>query len=179
MSHIMLVIGGARSGKSAYAEQLAMRLPQPVLYMASATAQDDEMIRRVEKHRQRRPISWKTLELGANDPTPALRNEEGFNTILFDCLSLYVSRYLWENHATMTYEAMEESLMAESDSLIKELKGRNLSLIVVSSEVGQGLVPENQLSRDYRDLLGSLNQFWAKKSESVYFVSAGIPLKLK
>ncbi len=178
MSHITLIMGGARSGKSSFAEHLALRLPQPVLYLATATVQDAEMEKRVEKHKARRPGSWQTLEL-EGELSSALKDIQDCGSILLDCFSLYLSRYLWENHEKLSCEAMEEALLTQAEEFTSLLARQNLPLIVVSSEVGQGLVPENPIARHYRDLLGTLNQYWGKKAEFVYFVSAGIPLKLK
>lgn len=165
----MLVLGGARSGKSRFAEQLARESGLARIYLATATAGDDEMRARIAHHRAQRGDGWRTVEepLGLLD---ALTREAGSGrVVLVDCLTLWLSNLM---HASRDVEA-------ETKALADWLRNAPHPVLLVSNEVGLGLVPETPLGRDFRDAQGRLNQTIAAAVPNVAFVAAGLPLWLK
>ncbi len=162
-----LVLGGARSGKSLFAEQLASELTGPVVYVATATPMDAEMAERIAHHRARRPPAWRTLE-ATNDLAARLPTELG--TVLVEDLTLLLS-----NHMEMDTSTAESLTLTEVESLL----ALNANVVLVSNEVGMGLVPETALGRRFRDALGRVNQRAASLCSEVYFVVAGLPLRMK
>jgi adenosylcobinamide kinase/adenosylcobinamide-phosphate guanylyltransferase len=171
---LALILGGARSGKSTFAEQLAVSAHARVTYLASAQAFDDEMRARIAKHQAERPAHWRTVEC-PYDPAGALRAHAGeTDCFLLDCLTLLVSNLLLRDETAPdapVHEAIADLLTAQRES--------GACLICVSNEVGLGLVPDNPLGRRYRDLLGRVNQQVAAAADQVYFLVAGIPLEVK
>jgi adenosylcobinamide kinase/adenosylcobinamide-phosphate guanylyltransferase len=173
VSKIVLFTGGARSGKSTRAEQYAGRLGRPVLYLATAEAGDDEMRERIALHRRQRPTSWVTLEAPAAVAATLTTLDKG-TVVLIDCLSLLVSNLL------LAHEPNAAAVVdAEIASLIAAAHARDLTLIVVTNEVGMGIVPAYPLARAYRDLLGRANAALARQSDEVYLLVAGLPLEIK
>lgn len=185
MSRLVFVTGAARSGKSRYAEDLASSLAgdDPVLYVATAATDDEEMRRRVEEHRGRRPRGWRTLE-ARRDVAGRLREFDTMGVVLLDCLSLLVSNILLDftdelgDGAGAELKA-SESVKSETEALIHWYGEREENLIVVSNEVGWGVVPPHRLGRIYRDLLGRANQRVAAESTEAILMVAGIPVTLK
>lgn len=175
---IYLVTGGARSGKSAFAEQLASSMSRPVTYIATAVITDAEMEERVRLHRERRPPTWETKE----EPyaVASLISQIGHDNkvLLLDCLSVLVGNLQWKNWGQKN-EQIRQMVRAEIQGIVRAVQETDVILIVVSSEVGLGIVPEDSYSRFYRDLLGEANQQIAEVAEEVYFVASGIPLALK
>jgi adenosylcobinamide kinase/adenosylcobinamide-phosphate guanylyltransferase len=165
----VLVLGGARSGKSAFAERLAMESGLERIYIATAVAGDAEMTERIEQHRRWRGDSWRTVE-APDRLEEALMSEAGEGrAVLVDCLTLWLSNVML---AGGDAEARGRSLCEGS----KRLKGL---VVFVSNEVGLGLVPETPLGREFRDAQGRLNQAVATISDRVVFIAAGLPLYLK
>ncbi|MBU1181651.1 MAG: bifunctional adenosylcobinamide kinase/adenosylcobinamide-phosphate guanylyltransferase [Proteobacteria bacterium] len=170
---IVLVTGGARSGKSEFALKLAEKLEGKMLFLATAEAFDEEMEQRIQRHRKQRGNRWNTIEepiyLGK-----ALRPILGlYNTIVVDCLTLWMSNLLGK------YPDHEEKITEVTDDFLScmlEFKG---TIIVVSNEVGMGIVPGNRLARIFRDMAGQLNQKVAQIADEVYLIVSGLPLKLK
>jgi adenosylcobinamide kinase / adenosylcobinamide-phosphate guanylyltransferase len=165
--HLTLVLGGARAGKSAHAERLAAESGLPVCYIATATAGDPEMMARIAAHRAGRDPSWMTIE-AAVDLTGALAAEPE-RLALVDCLTLWLSNLMLGGHA---YEM-------EIDLMLAACARRKRPIVMVSNEVGLGLVPETPLGRQFRDAHGRMNQRAAAAADRVLFIAAGLPLVLK
>lgn len=164
-----LILGGARSGKSRCAEKLALSLELELIYIATAEARDDEMTDRIRHHKGRRGSTWKTIEEPINIAAVIFEKSTVHNVMLIDCLTLWLSNLLDKGL----------SLETEIASLIAALKNAEGSIIFVSNEVGQGIVPLNVLARTFRDEAGRLNQQIAENVANVYFITAGLPLPLK
>ena len=173
MSRLILVLGGARAGKSAFALRLAEeRLGDGKgCFIATAQALDNEMTERIARHREERSAKWITIEEPYQLDDALLQAAE-FTVVLIDCLTLFVSNWLLrpENAREQTMQTIVERLIARVDSQ---------TVICVSNEVGLGIVPDNPLARTFRDLLGRVNQQFAAAADEVYLVVAGLPLKLK
>lgn len=191
MGNLMLVLGGARSGKSTFAEERARELGgDAVLYVATAIITDDEMAERVERHRRSRPAGWRTLE-AQRDAGQKIREAAGdVRVVLLDCLSVLVANRMVE--ATGDYDdpfadperdpldpALEEKVQAEAEALIACVRDLDLTLIAVSNEVGMGIVPPYELGRAYRDVLGRANQTLARHADDVYLLVAGVAMPIK
>ncbi len=174
---MILVTGGTRSGKSSLAERLATEFGGRVLYVATAEPGDDEMRLRIERHQADRPVEWGTLT-APRDAVSKLREVEGrWDTILFDCLTLYTTNLLLEKEADSPDP--ETVLTHDMHSLADYLAASWPQCIVVTNEVGSGIVPVHRLSRLFRDLQGRVNQLFARKADEVYLCVSGIPLKIK
>jgi adenosylcobinamide kinase/adenosylcobinamide-phosphate guanylyltransferase len=180
-SRLTLILGGARSGKSTYAEQLAQAAAasgQAVLYVATAAALDEEMAQRIHAHQARRPASWETLEatreVGA---AIARRAPQGF--VLLDCLTLLASNVLLALPETAGQDAYQAALDAEVEALLAAFAAAPGEWVIVSNEVGLGLVPPYPLGRLYRDGLGRANQRLAQAAGRVLFMVAGLPMTVK
>lgn len=181
---LTLVLGGARSGKSSYAEALAPRLGRRVLYVATAEALDEEMRARVAAHRARRPDAWQTLEV-ALDVGAALTSRSeaaAADVVLLDCLSLLVSNVILSRGPGAPEPDVETAMgwvRAEVNGLLAAHRRLGSYLVVVSNEVGLGVVPAYLLGRTYRDCLGWANQALARIAGQVIFMVAGLPVDLK
>ena len=184
MGELIFVLGGARSGKSRFAEARAREIGgDEVLYVATAEVGDDEMRRRIEKHRQQRSPAWHTLEV-THDAGAAIVNQAGgARVVLVDCLSMLVANPLMadglDSEGIADEEALEGKVRAEVAGLINAVDAIGASFIVVSNEVGMAVVPPSPLGRLYRDVLGRANQQMAVRAGEVYLVVAGIPMQLK
>lgn len=181
MGKLILVLGGARSGKSRYAETRAREIgDEEVLYVATAEIKDDEMAERVQKHRERRPTRWRTLENTTNLGSQIKIHAGATRVVLVDCLSLLVARpFMAPGIADPFDPALEESVRQEILDLIRCADDLEATTIVVSNEVGMGVVPPHQLGRAYRDVLGRANQLVAAHADEVHLLVAGIPLTIK
>lgn len=173
MKKLVFILGGARSGKSRYAVKLAKKNKGKTIFIATAIALDIEMTERIRLHKISRPHSWKVIE-EPKDISGVLRAlGKSYSTVLVDCLGLWVLNLL-----------MVSAKDREIEKRIKELinsilKTKVAEVIVVSNEVGEGIVPVDSLSRRFRDLLGLANQSIAEKADEVVFMQAGIPVKIK
>ena len=168
---ITLVLGGARAGKSAYAERLIAESLQPeqtALYIATAQAHDAEMAERIAQHRARRGAIWQTCEVPLGLPD-ALRSVRSDQPVLVDCLTLWISNLM----------AADRNIGAATQALLVALRAANGPITLVSNEVGLGIVPDNALARAFRDHVGRLHQSIAEIADRVVFVAAGLPLVLK
>jgi adenosylcobinamide kinase/adenosylcobinamide-phosphate guanylyltransferase len=184
---VILILGGARSGKSACAEQLAAERGHPVLYVATATAGDDEMAARIAAHRAQRPADWRTIEAPAEMAEAIRTNANSGDAVLLDCLTLWVSNVILreigdadiDTMPAETWAALETSLVDEVHALIAAARDRDLTLVLVSNEVGMGVVPPFPLGRRFQDILGRVNQAVAATSDTVLLMIAGIPVDLR
>ena len=177
-----LIIGGARGGKSRFAQELAEKTGEAVLFVATAEAGDEEMRRRIEKHRRSRPASWRTLEATSDLASRIGRETGGEGVVLIDCITLLVSNILGEYSGPDNEQIeglIEEKVTAEIRELIECINQSDTRFIIVSNEVGLGLVPANQLGRFYRDILGRANQLLAQRADEVYLMVCGLPMPLK
>ncbi len=165
---LTLILGGASSGKSAWAEGFVDLAGKPPVYLATARALDAEMRAKIERHRQSRGEDWRTVEEPL-DAVRALFDVTGEECVLFDCATLWLTNHLLEG----------SDLEAERDALIDALRRCAPNVVVVSNEVGHGIVPEAALSRRFRDAQGVLNTQLAAASDLVIFITAGLPMVLK
>jgi adenosylcobinamide kinase/adenosylcobinamide-phosphate guanylyltransferase len=180
-AHITLVLGGVRSGKSAFAEKLARELNVPTLYLATARKSDSEMEERIRRHRDRRPGDWATVEEPldlASALQSALLVPGAPRAVLLDSLDAWVSNLLLHHEDRPSAEA--ESLALSCIERLLEISQQTAaSYFLVSSEVGLSLVPPNPLGRRFQDLLGLVNQQVAAAADQVYLVVAGIPVGIR
>jgi adenosylcobinamide kinase / adenosylcobinamide-phosphate guanylyltransferase len=168
---IILITGGARSGKSRYAEQRALEMGDRPLYLATAEAKDEEMARRIAQHQKRRGTQWRTIEEPL-ELTEALLAQRGkIDCALVDCLTLWISNLLIRHDEKYASEKVEE--------LIEKLPQSDFHLVFVTNEVGWGIVPDNPLARKFRDLAGWTNQQMANAVNEVILMVAGMPMILK
>jgi adenosylcobinamide kinase / adenosylcobinamide-phosphate guanylyltransferase len=186
-ARLILVLGGARSGKSTFAEELAANSQRSVAYIATATASDEEMQARILRHRAQRPQAWHTLEEPLDLEGVVRRASSLADVLLLDCLTLWTSNWLMQqtgidwNEQVVAEMLFAENALKEVESMLHVLRAlpAHKMLIVVSNEVGAGLVPEYALGRAYRDTLGYVNQHLARAAERVYLLVAGIAVDLK
>ena len=171
-AHIF-VLGGARSGKSVFAENLALGFNEinssKCIYLATSQIWDDEMRARVDLHKERRSAQWETIEVPLELPKALFEHSEKGCAILVDCLTLWLTNLMMD----------ERDLNAASDELVNAISSISTPIIFVSNEVGQGIVPDNKMARDFRDHAGLLHQKLAAVVDEVYFITAGLPTKLK
>ncbi len=209
----ILVTGGARSGKSAFAEKLCKEKGGKIAYIATAQVLDDEMRSRVKLHQDRRPDSWDTFEASTevgellnvlvnrglikkrplkdsgadvlSDTYFAQKNKGIYKTIIIDCLTVLTSNIFlsenidWDNATTEQIESIKNKVFDEIDSLIDAVVSIQTRVILVTNELGMGIVPENAMARAYRDIAGWVNQRVADRVDEVYLVVSGIPMKIK
>ena len=170
MKKIIFVIGGARSGKSAYSLDRADRMAGKKVFIATAEPFDHEMQERIKDHRHERGADWQTIEEPLDVAGVLERTRDSKGAVILDCLTLWLSNVM--HHRTDPEVAFEK--------LIEELQhSRSADLFIVSNEVGMGIVPKNDLARQFRDLAGLLNQRVAAAADEVVLVAAGIPVKIK
>ena len=161
------MLGGARSGKSHFAERLAAELPAPIVYVATARALDEEMAERIAHHRARRSPDWRTVEVRTD---LAAHVASDSRTVLIEDLTLLLSNHMEVDTSTAEVLTVRE---------VEDVLALSMNVILVSNEVGMGLVPETPLGRAFRDALGRVNQHAASLCAEVYFVVAGLPLRMK
>jgi adenosylcobinamide kinase/adenosylcobinamide-phosphate guanylyltransferase len=172
---LTLITGGARSGKSSFAQSLCREANQ-VVYIATAVPSDDEMRARICSHRESRPSSWITVEEPIGVPEATAHLAPKADIILIDCLTVWFSNLLfkWRDENPLTIERRAEE---QSSQLIHASRYGNV--IAVTNEVGSGIVPESPVARQFRDIHGILNQHVAKAADTVYFLVSGMPLRIK
>ena len=179
MGKLTLILGGVRSGKSSYAQSLADETGKSVTFIATAQALDDEMSTRIRKHRSERPSNWETLEipLGISSHVEEIKTE----VVILDCMTLLVSNILMQfvKDDLVDEGPFEQAIKKEIDKLIASIRTGKQEWIIISNEVGLGLVPPYQMGRIYRDWLGWANQQLARAADKVIWMVAGIPTVIK
>lgn len=179
---MILITGGARSGKSQFAENMAQQYGQKILYIATAEAFDDEMKQRILLHQQRRPSSWDTFE-GYLNLDEVIENSETYDCILLDCVTILITNMMFYYGDTevdkMDFEKLEQIILYELKKIISAAQTRKKEIIFVTNEIGLGLIPESKLGRHFRDIAGKANQIIAEVSDTVYFLISGIPMQIK
>ncbi|MFA5795060.1 MAG: bifunctional adenosylcobinamide kinase/adenosylcobinamide-phosphate guanylyltransferase [Candidatus Brocadiia bacterium] len=177
MKKFILITGGARSGKSHYAVELAKKLTAPpsthrVVYIATSCFHDEEMDKRIAAHKKSRPAEWQTVEEDKNIDT-VIFNLKGLSEIVvIDCLTILTSNLMLELKD-------QEQVLKRAESMLRVINDSDMTVIAVTNEVGSGIVPETVLGRDFRDLSGKFNQMAAAAADEVYLMVTGIPLKIK
>jgi adenosylcobinamide kinase/adenosylcobinamide-phosphate guanylyltransferase len=169
---VYFITGGARSGKSAFAEKLASTLNGKRAYIATAQALDAEMAAKIEKHRKDRGTTWDTYEEPLAVAELLAKLSRSYDVALLDCLTLWLSN-------VMAHADGDGEVQSRSDELVAAVRDFKGSCIVVSNEVGLGIVPDNPLARKFRDSAGMLNQKMAREADEVYFTASGIPMRIK
>jgi len=172
MGKITFILGGARSGKSTYALNLAQERGKRVAFIATCEPGDAEMKKRIALHKKERPSGWKTFEEQKNISFVLKRIGPEFDLIIIDCLTLLISNL-------MLAGLKSDLIQNKIKDLLSEVTKIKSNCIIVSNEVGLGIVPENKLARDFRDIAGKTNQLVAKKSNQVFFIVSGIPWRIK
>lgn len=172
----ILVLGGARGGKSQYAQDLASKLSEKVLFVATGQVTDEEMRLRIENHKQSRPETWHTLESSTNIGKLIQGQISEADVVIIDCITFLVANLMGGEQGI---ENREKGVITEIDELINCIDNVNADFIIVSNEVGLGIVPENKLARLYRDFLGKANQMLAQRADEVYLLVAGLAVELK
>ena len=193
MAKIYLILGGARSGKSSFGEKLAASLPGKTGYLATAKITDIEMEKRVDIHRRRRPAGWITFEIekeGSDkeeiDIIISSMESNGIKTVIVDCITNLLFRII-DNHKlddmeiieNRLEEKIEEEVLDYFEYFIQRISKTDLNIIIISNEIGMGVVPAFPLGRVFRDLMGTINKNIAKVSDEAYFFVAGIKQRLK
>jgi adenosylcobinamide kinase / adenosylcobinamide-phosphate guanylyltransferase len=185
MAKLILVTGGARSGKSTFAEGKAKEFGQKVLYVATSMPIDDEMKQRIVKHRAQRPAQWETFEGYKNLDSKLIGIIQDKDAVLLDCITIMTSNlmldecYDWDNLTRDKVEEIENLVEHQIERLISVAKMSEVPFILVTNEVGMGVVPPSAIGRDFRDIAGRINQILAKVADEVYFCVSGIPMKVK
>lgn len=185
MSKVILVTGGARSGKSNFAEKLCKERNNNTAYIATSIPFDDEMKDRVRKHKESRPQNWKTYEIYKDIYTIIDDISKEHKTAILDCVTLLVNNLIFmheidiDNSTQYEIDELEKYIKEQVEKLLIEIKKTNLYFVIVTNELGLGGVSINKLTRVYTDIVGRINQQIAAQSDEVYFVISGIPMKIK
>ncbi len=186
MGRVVLILGGARSGKSTMAERMAREMGGRVTYLATAQPLDEEMRQRIENHRSSRPQEWRTVEEPLELANAVAKAAADSDVLLVDCLTLWISNQLCRIEApesTPEWHAALEDLAVQLEGSVAQLlegvRSSEATALVVSNEVGLGLVPPTPLGRAYRDLLGMVNRRIAAEAEQVLLMVAGLAVDMK
>lgn len=186
MGRIVLITGGARSGKSTFAEEIVKKDEKNVIYIATAIAFDDGMKDRIKKHKSQRPKEWNTVEMYKD--FGKLRENEDFlssDIVLLDCVTLMVSNIMldsrldFDNCEIGEIDNLENSILNTIKELIKIIKKQDKMIIFVTNEVGMGLVPAYKMGNYFRDIAGRVNQYLAREANEVFLMVSGIAVKIK
>jgi adenosylcobinamide kinase / adenosylcobinamide-phosphate guanylyltransferase len=176
---ITLITGGARSGKSTLAQEIAQKNGRQVLFVATAEAGDLEMQRRIEAHKKSRPAGWKTLEIQTRIGSRILEQAASARTVVIDCITLLISNVIGKFDEKSEPAEVDKAITSEIKELINCMNKCKADFIIVTNEVGLGIIPGDYISRLYRDLLGKANRLLAERADNVYFMVAGIPMAVK
>jgi adenosylcobinamide kinase/adenosylcobinamide-phosphate guanylyltransferase len=172
MPELILITGGARSGKSRYAVELALKISPQVTFIATASPLDSEMRKRIEIHQRSRPSQWQTIEEGKDVASILFRINSPEKVVIIDCLTLLISNLLLEGKK-------EKEILNQVKAIAEKGRKFNRVTIVVSNEVGWGVIPSTSLGRNFRDIAGAANQIIAARANQVWLLVCGIPYKLK
>ena len=173
ISRVTFILGGARSGKSGFSQRLGESVTGKRLFIATAQPLDDEMRKRIEDHRVARGQNWETIEEPVKIPKVIGENGKEYGLILVDCVTIWISNLLER------FNGDEEKVLEEVRRLEESIKESDARCIIVSNEVGMGIVPDNKVARRFRDLLGVVNQRMAELSDRVILMVSGVPMVLK
>lgn len=185
MGKIVLITGGARSGKSTFAEKEVASLNAHTAYIATAIAFDEGMKNRIKKHVAQRPSEWTTFEKPTQVHEIIEEVNEKHDVVLLDCITVLITNTMFQDKLDFDrlteeeVDAVEEKIKMDLRALVAAIKKTNLTFYMVTNEVGAGIVPENRLARIFRDFAGRANQYLASEADDVYFVVSGIPMKIK
>ena len=184
LGKLVLITGGARSGKSSLAEQLALSAAGPATYIATAAVLDEEMALRVKLHQQRRPQNWSTVEETLDLVGALAKVPEKTATVILDCLTIWLTNQLLKNYdeedtTESRIVAIEEKIQAELTCFCAAAAAKPYRTVVVTNEVGCGVVPAYPLGRVFRDIAGRANQLVARAADSVWLAVCGYPLCVK
>ncbi len=186
MAHLTLITGGARSGKSSFAEDLISKKGKEVAYIATAQAFDEEMQDRIARHQQQRPSVWKTFEEPLHPARILTEHGNSFDGFLLDCLTVLTTNIIlqndaidWETPGVSNLNAVEQQVIGEIDSLLQAAGNFSGQLLCVTNEVGLGIVPDTPLSRFFRDCSGRVNQMMAAAADDVFLIISTIPMQIK
>lgn len=179
MGGLILITGGARSGKSNFALKLAHKCGRKVCFIATCEALDEEMKKRIERHKKKRPGSWKTVEEPLK-PDQVIRglNKAAVEVVLVDCMTLWLSNLIL-NGSEEVQEELEGYSISRLQEFIEACREFSGTTIIVTNEVGMGIVPGNKLARIFRDVAGRCNQKLAQEADEVFFLISGLTLKIK
>lgn len=182
---LILITGGSRSGKSKFAEEYCLKNSEKIAYIATARVFDDEMQDRVNLHKKRREVKkWDTIEIPV-DILSYVERFKNYDYLLLDCLTMLVFNMMFDietDYENITRDRrleIENAILSKINEISEVLSKLDSNFIVVTNEIGLGVIPDNLLSRLYRDIVGKSNQIFAEKSKEVHFVISGIPMKIK
>lgn len=184
MSKIIMVTGGSRSGKSKFAEEICKKNSDKIAYIATMRIFDEEMQQRVDIHKARRGPNWETFEIPC-EIRENMNQIQKFKIVLLDCLTMLIFNKMFslgidfENISSEIRTEVENIILEYVEQEIKVMKNSSADFVIVTNEIGLGIIPEYPLSRLYRDIAGKANQILAENSEEVFFVVSGIPVKIK
>lgn len=170
---LIFITGGARSGKSRFAQKLAENMKGRKVFIATAQPLDEEMRVRIEKHKKERPLGWDTFEESQHLCSAIKKCNGKYDVIVIDCLTMWISNLLTQYHSN------EKEILEEVHTLANSFENITSTVLIVSNEVGFGIVPADSLSRLFRDIAGFANQIIASQADEAYLVTAGLPLNLK
>jgi len=185
MGRLILVTGGARSGKSTFAEETVAKFGENILYIATSIPFDDEMKLRIKLHREQRPASWETIEAYRDIDTKISQKVRGKSGVMLDCITIMVSNLMlekamdWEGITVNEIALIEVEIKAEINKLIAFIEACEIPFVIVTNELGMGVVPPTVLGRVVRDVAGRANQALAKAADEVHLCVSGIPVKIK
>lgn len=185
MAKIILVTGGARSGKSTFAEREVASHNEKTAYIATAIAFDDAMKSRIDKHINQRPSEWQTFEKPTQVDQIIDQIALDHQVVLLDCITVLITNTMFQDKLDFDrltedeVDAVEDKIKADLKALVDKIKNTDLTIYLVTNEVGAGIVPENRLARIFRDFAGRANQYLASEADQVYFVVSGIAMKIK
>lgn len=185
MSEIIFVTGGSRSGKSRFAEKTVAKMGNEIAYIATAVVTDKDMAERIKKHQQARPQSWQTIEKYHGFAELSQVEQSKADAFILDCITIMITNLMMDSGLDFDKATVEQigelegDIQKEIEALLIWVRENNRNIVIVSNEVGLGLVPEYRMGSIFRDIAGKMNQLIAEQANQVYFVVSGIPVKIK